>query len=291
MSTKDLDTDEVAEIYDELLKTYETEWAYRGHRSLHLAYYDDDHDDPGSAAMNTMRMLSEAAGVDSSDRILNIGCGAGEDSVWNAQAYGTPVVGVNISESQLEFARENAEEHSVEELTRFNYDNFQTLETVDDDSFTLVWGLEALSHSPDRKQALDAARRVLTEDGRVAFADLFLRTPIDSLSAGDREKIEYIDDALGLRIGDIDGFEATLRETGFTNIELEDLTEGIERCTKRRREFSRVAYPVGWVMEKLGLTTKLQINGLAASSKIHKLIEADVLGYYMVTADRDETAN
>ncbi|MFW6435781.1 MAG: hypothetical protein ACOCY1_05310, partial [Halovenus sp.] len=79
-------------------------------------------------------------------------------------------------------------------------------------------------------------------------------------------------------------------ETGFTNVEIEDLTEGIRPCTKRRQKFSRVAYPVGWVMEKLGLTTKMQIDGLAASSKIHKLIEADVLGYYMVTADRDETA-
>ncbi|WP_128223947.1 methyltransferase domain-containing protein [Halobacteriaceae archaeon SHR40] len=291
MSTKDLDTDEVAEIYDELLKTYETEWAYRGHRSLHLAYYDDDHDEPGSAAMNTMRLLSEAAEVDSSDRILNIGCGAGEDSVWNAQAYGTPVIGVNISESQLEFARENAEEHGVEELTTFNYDNFQTLETVDDDSVTLVWGLEALSHSPDRTQALDSARRVLTEDGRVAFTDLFLRTPVETLSESDRKKIEYIDDALGLRIGDIDGFETTLRETGFENIEIEELTDGIKPCTKRRRKFARVAYPVGRVMEKLGLTTKMQINGLAASSKIHKLIQAGVLGYYMVTADRAETTN
>jgi hypothetical protein len=69
MSSKDLETDEVAEIYDELLKTYETEWAYRGHRSLHLAYYDDDHDDPAAASVNTIRVLAEAAGIDGDDTV------------------------------------------------------------------------------------------------------------------------------------------------------------------------------------------------------------------------------
>jgi len=286
MDTKDLDTDEVAAIYDELLKTYKTEWEYRGHRSLHLSYYDDEHDEPGEAAINTMRVLSEAAEIDESDRVLNIGCGAGEDSVWNARAHGAYVIGVNISETQLELARENAHEHGVEELTEFNYDDFQTLETIEDESVDVVWGLEALSHSPDRKTALEAANRVLADDGRVAFTDLFLTQSPETLTADEQANLEIINDALGLRVGAIDTFEQTLQTAGFENIERTDLTDGIRTCTERRRKFARVAHPVGRLLGAVGIASETQLDGLKASSRIHKLIESGTLGYYMITAEK-----
>jgi cyclopropane fatty-acyl-phospholipid synthase-like methyltransferase len=285
MSHSDLDTDEVAAIYDELLKTYRTEWNYRGHRSLHLSYYDDDHDDPAEAAMNTMRKLSEAADIDGSEQILNIGCGAGEDSVWNARAYGSQVTGVNISDTQLDLARENAKEHGVSELTTFKYDDFHDLDTIEDDTIDVVWGLEALSHSPDRKQALAAGRRVLNADGRVAFTDLFLTDSREHLSAENREKLTTIDDALGLRIGSITEFQQTLAETGFEAIETDDLTDGIKPCTERRRSFARLAHPVGRILSVVGVVSETQLASFKASAEIDKLIEAGVLGYYLVTAD------
>lgn len=286
MERTDLDTDEVAGIYDELLKTYRTEWEYRGHRSLHLSYYDEDHEEPGAAAMNTMRLLSEAAEIDDSDRILNIGCGAGEDSVWNARIYGATVTGVNISETQLDLARENAREHDVEELTTFNYDDFHELDTIEDGAYDVVWGLEALSHSPDRLRALESARRVLDEDGRVAFTDIFTRVPLESLSGDERARIETIDSALGLRLGSIESFEGALGEAGFENVEIEDLTGGIRKCTERRRKFARVAHPIGRLLGVFGVVSGTQLDAFEASAAIHELIEADVIGYYLITADR-----
>ncbi|MXR52154.1 methyltransferase domain-containing protein [Halovenus sp. WSH3] len=288
MSNSDLDTDEVAAIYDELLKTYRTEWEYRGHRSLHLSYYDDEHDEPAEAAMNTMRVLSEAAGIDGSEHILNIGCGAGEDSVWNARAYGAEVTGVNISETQLGLARENAAEHGVTERTRFNYDDFHDLDTIEDDSVDVVWGLEALSHSSDRARALAAANRVLRSDGRVAFTDLFLTGAGEGLSAAERERVETINDALGLRIGAIDEFERTLSAAGFEGIRIDDLTDGIKPCTERRRSFARIAHPVGRLLSVVGVVSETQLDSFRASAEIDRLIDAGVLGYYLVTADVSE---
>ena len=285
MSTSDLDTDEVAAIYDELLKTYETEWNYRGHRSLHLAYYDEDHDDPAEAAMNTMRVLSEAAGIAAGERVLNIGCGAGEDSVWNARAHDADVVGVNISERQLDFARENAADHGVSEQTTFNYDDFHDLDTVENDSIDVVWGLEALSHSPDPARALTAARRTLREDGRAAFTDLFLAVPRADLTADQRDRLDTIEDGLGLRIGVLEEFAQTLRETEFDSVQTRDLTDGIKRCTERRRSFARLAHPVGRLLKPLGVVSQTQLDSFSASADIDRLIEAGVLGYALVTAD------
>ncbi|PSP88344.1 hypothetical protein BRC87_09815 [Halobacteriales archaeon QS_4_66_20] len=285
MTTQDLDTEEVADIYDELLATYRVEWAYRGHRSLHLAYYDDDHDDPAEASMNTMRVLSEAADVDGTDRVLNIGCGAGEDSIWNARAHDATVIGVNISETQLDLARENAREHGVADRTEFRYDDFQTLETVADGSVDLVWGLEALAHSPDKPQALAAVRRVLDDGGRVAFTDLFVRAGATP-SAADREQIATIEAGLGLRLSAIDGFEAALADAGFENVEVRDLTDGIRPGLEDRKQFASVAHPVGRLLGAVGIASEAQLDGLEASARVHDLVEDDVLGYYLITADR-----
>jgi cyclopropane fatty-acyl-phospholipid synthase-like methyltransferase len=282
MDTRSLDTDEIAGIYDELLKTYEKEWEHQGHRSLHLGYYDDDHQEPSEAAINTMRTLSEAADIDGSDRILNIGCGAGEDSVWNARAYGATVVGVNVSEQQLELARENAREHGVTESTSFAYDDFHDLDTVEDDSVDVVWGLEALSHSPDRATVLAQAHRTLADGGRVAFTDLFVRR---SLSDAETEQVREINGALGIRLGPIDEFEETLADQQFENVEISELTDGIRPCTKRRRRFSRIAHPVGRLLKPFDVVSETQLGAFKASAAIHELIEADALGYYLVTAD------
>jgi Cyclopropane fatty acid synthase and related methyltransferases len=280
---RDLDPDEVSAIYEDLEMTYQIEWRRRGHRSMHLGYHDDEDEDPGEAARNTVRLLSEAVGIDSGDRVLDVGCGAGEGTVWNAEVNDATVLGVDIGERQLELARENAREHGVEERVSFALDNFHELASVPDDSMDVVWGLEALSHSPDRAGALEQFRRVLAPDGRVAFTDIFLRSPTDD------DRVREVEDALGLRLGTIDAFERALEETGFENVSVRDKTDGVRPSTESRRQFARVAHPVGRVLGLVGLVTERQLDAFRASSLVHELVDESLLGYYLVTADRGET--
>jgi tocopherol O-methyltransferase len=278
--TGDLDPDEVEAIYDELAATYELEWRRRGHQSMHLAYYDEAHQEPGEAAVNTVRVLSEAADIGAGERVLDIGCGAGEGAVWLARTRGVTVLGVDIGEHQLERAREYARENDVADQVSFARDDFHELATVPDDSMDVVWGLEAVSHSPDRAQVLDQARRVLVADGRVALTDIFLRSDTDD------ERIREVETALGLRLGPVEAFEQTLEATGFENITVRDQTPGVRPATESRRQFARVAHPVGRVLGLVGLVSDRQLEAFRASSLIHELVENDVLGYYLVTADR-----
>jgi cyclopropane fatty-acyl-phospholipid synthase-like methyltransferase len=278
--TRDLDPDEVAAIYDDLAATYELEWRRRGHRSMHLAYYDEDHQEPGEAARNTLRLLAEAADIEAGERVLNIGCGAGEGAVWLARTHGVTVLGVDIGDHQLELARGHASENGVADRVSFAREDFHELASVPDDAMDVVWGLEAVSHSPDRARVLEQARRVLVADGRVAFTDIFLRSPTDD------ERVHETEEALGLRLGPIDTFGQTLAETGFEQIVTDDRTDGIREATASRRQFARLAHPVGRVLGLVGLVTERQLAAFRASSLIHELIEDDVLGYYLVTADR-----
>ena len=276
--TRPLDTDEITAIYDDLVDTYELEWSRRGHRSMHLAYYDDDHQAAGEAAINTMRLLSETAGVASGDRVLDIGCGAGEDAVWNVRAHDATVVGVDIGERQVELARETAETHEVADSVQFARDDFHELSTVANDSIDLVWALEALSHSPELPRALAQARRVLVDDGRLAVADIFLRGPTDD------DRVTAVEEAFGLRMGSIDSFEKTLRAAGFEQVDVADRTDGVRQCTENRRQFARYAHLAGRLLGPLGPFSDRQMTAFRGSSRMHELVTDGIVGYYVVTA-------
>jgi ubiquinone/menaquinone biosynthesis C-methylase UbiE len=230
-----------------------------------------------------MRVLADAAGIDAGDRVLNVGCGAGADSVYLARAHGVDVVGVNISESQLDIAREHAEAQGVADRTDFRYDDFHVLETVDDDSVDVYWGLEALTHSDDVPAALDQARRVLVPGGRLALADLFTRT--DDHSAAVAADLRTVEDALGVRFGSVDGFRTMLVEAGFETVDVRDATANVEPATKRRYTFSRIAGYAGPVLTRIGFFSDAQVDAMQASKLLHERLADRTLGYYVVTAD------
>lgn len=283
MDSRPLDTDRVAEVYDELIEVYEREWDRQGHRTLHLAYYDDDTDDPGEAAINTMRVLAEAAGIDTDDRVLNVGCGAGADSVFLSRLYGVPVVGVNISESQLDLAREHARERGVADLTDFRLDDLHDLATVEDAAVDVYWALEALSHADDLPAALAQAHRVLPPGGRFAASDLFVHR--ETLSTEDREKLRTLEDGLGVRVHHIEAFREALEDAGFEQCEVRDATANVEPATKRRYTVARVGSYAGSALKKIGFFSDAQVDAMAASKAMHELVSGGTLGYYVVTAD------
>ena len=285
MDRRPVDTDEVAEIYDELLDTYERAWEYRGHRSLHLGLYDESHDEPGAASINAMRALSTAAEITAGERVLNIGCGAGEDSVWNAKAHDARVVGVDVGERQLAAAKENAREHGVADRTAFRTDDFHELATVADDSIDVVWGLEAIAHSPEPRRALKQARRVLDRNGRIAVADLFLTR---ELTAEERERLTSVNDGLGVRVGSIRAFRSALSDTGFDEVTIRERTAGVEPSLRRRSQFAGVAGPLSRALGAVGLGSERRRAAFEAYDQLNELVSAGAVGYFIVTATRGD---
>lgn len=117
---------------------------------------------PPDYARRLSYLLSE---VRDGDRVLDLGCGAGEFTAQLAEA-GAVAVGVDVADAALRRAR-----------TRHPGLDFR-IAAIDgplplgDNEFDLVWASEVIEHVPDTARWLSEVRRVLAVGGR-----LLLTTP------------------------------------------------------------------------------------------------------------------
>ena len=130
--------------------------------------------------------LSPVAGK----RILDLGCGAGESSVYFA-GHGARVDAVDISPEMIEVARKLAAKHGVKIDARTAL--AETL-PFPDGSFDAVFGNGVLHHV-DLLPALKEIRRVLKPGGKAAFIEPLKHNPLIDvyrrLAAGNRTPTEF----------------------------------------------------------------------------------------------------
>lgn len=166
--------------------------------------------------------------------ILDAGCGLGRGSGIIAQRFGNAqVVGINISEKQISFARavHAGIDFQVMDATRMEFP---------DEHFDLIISIEAAFHFDTRKDFLDCAYRKLRPGGQLIFSDMLLNNTewVGSWSVPAANVITNVNDYSKLCTGvgfkvlqcndiknfSINGFCKYLRSA----LQLTDLADGLE---------------------------------------------------------------
>ncbi len=122
--------------------------------------------------------------IDEGDTVLDIGCGAGVDTLITASMVGPTgrVVGIDLISEMLEHARENLRKTSLNNVS------FQQVSAEDipfpDASFDVVISNGVFNLIPDKVKALKEVLRVLRPLGRFMIADqvLTVKPPEDTRS-------------------------------------------------------------------------------------------------------------
>jgi sarcosine/dimethylglycine N-methyltransferase len=147
---------------------YTTIW---GGEDLHVGTYRRPDESIFDASRRTVKKLAgQADKLDQDSTVLDLGSGIGGSARYLARTYGCQVVALNLSEVENERNRRMSAEQGLDHLIDVVDGNFENV-PYPDGSFDLVWSQDAILHSPNRKQVLAEAYRVLKKGGEMVFTD------------------------------------------------------------------------------------------------------------------------
>ena len=132
-----------------------------------LAPVDEFH----SGGRNATVRLAQLAGIDGSQRVLDVGCGIGGPSRYLASKFGCRVTGLDLTQEFVALAEMLAQRTGLADKVTYRQGNALDL-PFPDASFDLVWSQNAAMNIADRDRLYGEMRRVLTPSGRLALQDV-----------------------------------------------------------------------------------------------------------------------
>lgn len=160
----------VANSYDQWTQDGILEFYWGEH--IHLGHYGSPprRKDFLQAKADFVHEMARWGGLDKLPKgttVLDVGCGIGGSSRILAREYGFDVTGITISPQQVQRAQELT---PPEVSAKFQVDDALAL-SFPDNSFDVVWSIEAGPHMPDKEKYGAEMLRVLKPGGILVVAD------------------------------------------------------------------------------------------------------------------------
>ena len=133
------------------------------------------------------------SGVNPSSKVLDIGCGYGDASCNLASEFRCKVTACDISNENINYARQAAIDRNVSHLITFVTADFQTLD-YSNTPFELILAEGGLLSFISRRKGIEQSSNWLIPGGWFAFSDLVLLTeniPEEILSIFENDRFHY----------------------------------------------------------------------------------------------------
>jgi tocopherol O-methyltransferase len=223
-----------ATLYQRIQKFYDASsglWEQIWGEHMHHGYYGvdgTDKKDRRQAQIDLIEELLSWAGVETAEKILDVGCGIGGSSLYLAEKFHAQATGITLSPVQAARATERAQEKGLSGKSQFIVANAQAM-PFDDNTFDLVWSLESGEHMPDKTKFMQECYRVLKPGGTFIMVT-WCHRPTDELplSADEQKHLEDIYRVYCLPyVISLPEYEAIARQLPLNNIRTADWSQAV----------------------------------------------------------------
>lgn len=121
-------------------------------------------------AILSCRRLASLAKIKKNSRVLDVGFGIGGPARFLVKELGCNIVGINISHMQINTARRLTEKKLLDHTLKFGWGDAEAI-PFEDKSFDVVWTMNMFYHINDKTAAIREFRRILKDQGTLAFED------------------------------------------------------------------------------------------------------------------------
>lgn len=169
-------------------------------------------------------------GISNDHKVLDVACGSGTSAIALAREFDCEVVGVDLSQKNLDLAQNKARELGLDNLLEFVLSDAEKLD-FPDGTFDFVICECALCTFPDMQTAVSEMHRVLKDGGKVGITDVVIEKELPKELNNIVSHVLCIAGAKSKQ-----GYKDLLVEGRFSEVEFEDHSYTIEEIMKRTKK-------------------------------------------------------
>lgn len=280
----EINESEIIDYYENCQIDYELVWHLNTKMCMHYGYWDETTPNLRASLSNMNIQVAKFGGVKTGQLVLDAGCGVGGSSIFLAKVFKCNTIGITLSEKQVRVCTDNAIKHEVNNLCKFEKQNYLNTR-FEDNTFDVVWGVESICYAYDKADFLKEAFRILKPGGRLVVADFFSYNV--KPNTADAELMDKWTDTWAIKsYADVGEFWEKMQRVGFKNCVKQDVTSNVIKSIKRLYYAFFPGLPITYISQALGIRNKLQTANTWSTYYQYKAYKKGLWKYMFYTAQK-----